>query len=315
MDQAALPTVAAPTAAAHLARASLEQARQAQAAAQLAGADVPMLLEDLLPLEDLHDPFLELDHVELGGGSAAAAADLPAAPQHLSLHQMHAAAVALGIDPSDPANLFSPTTTGFFGIPAYAEPDSPAAAAFNNSAGALLARQGSTPRVPGLPLHPGSGFSVAQLWAAASSSANDAHGLPPAIAAAQQRAVQQMQAQAQAAQPQPVQQPTVQPQQLQPQPVQPLPVAPMPKLEVKACSSGPGGSHVSHGSADSGAVAATTTTTGTAPQYSAMQQCAVSDSSSGGAGAQMALWLAAWGVFVPRCSMLCLPSAGYPACA
>lgn len=282
LDQAVLPAVAAPTAAptaaAHLARASLEHARQAQAAAQLAGADVPMLLEDLLPLEDLHDPFLELDQVELGGG--AAPADLAAAPQHMSLHQMHAAAVAHGIDPSDPSALFSPSTTGFFGIPAYAEPDSPAAAAFNNSAGMLLAQQGSTPRVPGLPLHPGA-FTAVHAFAAA-SSANDSHGLPPAIAAAQKRVAQQLQMQAQMqAQAQQAQQPAAQPQ--QPQPAQSLPVASALNAEAKACSSGAGGSHVSHGSADSGAAAATATTTATAPQYSAMQQCAVSDSSSGGA--------------------------------
>lgn len=238
-----------------------------------------MLLEDLLPLEDLHDPFLELDQVELGGG--AAPADLAAAPQHMSLHQMHAAAVAHGIDPSDPSALFSPSTTGFFGIPAYAEPDSPAAAAFNNSAGMLLAQQGSTPRVPGLPLHPGA-FTAVHAFAAA-SSANDSHGLPPAIAAAQKRVAQQLQMQAQMqAQAQQAQQPAAQPQ--QPQPAQSLPVASALNAEAKACSSGAGGSHVSHGSADSGAAAATATTTATAPQYSAMQQCAVSDSSSGGAG-------------------------------
>lgn len=239
-----------------------------------------MLLEDLLPLEDLHDPFLELDQVELDGGSAPA--ELAAAPQHMSLHQMHAAAVAHGIDPSDPSALFSPSTTGFFGIPAYAEPDSPAAAAFNNSAGMLLARQGSTPRVPGLPLHPGAAFTAVHAFASA-SSANDSHGLPPAIAAAQQRVAQQLQMQAQMqAQAQQAQQPAAQPQ--QPQAAQPLSVAAPLKAEAKACSSGAGGSHVSHGSADSGAAAATAATTATAPQYSAMQQCAVSDSSSGGAG-------------------------------
>ncbi len=243
-----------------------------------------MLLEDLLPLEDLHDPFLELEQVELGGSSAPA--ELAAVPQHLSLQQMHAAAVARGIDPSDPSALFSPTTTGFFGIPAYAEPGSPAAAAFNNAAGALLARQGSMQGVPGLPLHPGSATLSAVHAFATASSANDASGLPPAIAAAQQRVAQQlqMQAQLQAQAQAHAQQPAAQTQ--PPQPMQPHPVLPALKVEPKACSSGQGGSHVSHGSADSGAAAATAATTATDPQYSGMQQCAVSDSSSGGAGAR-----------------------------
>lgn len=247
-----------------------------------------MLLEDLLPLEDLHDPFLELDAVELGSGGVAA--ELAAAPHHMSLQQMHSEAVARGVDPSDPSTIFSPTTTGFFGIPAYAEPDSPAAAAFNNLAGALVAQQGSTPRAPGLPLHPGAAFGPY-----AASSASDARGLPPAIAAAQQRVAQQLQMQLQAQAQAQGQQPAapVQP----PQPVQALPLAaPALRAEVNACSSGPGGSHVSHGSADSGGAAATAATTATAPQYSGMQQCALSDSSSGGAGGQRRVWSLFWAV-------------------
>lgn len=248
-----------------------------------------MLLEDLLPLEDLHDPFLELEGVELGSGGVAA--ELAAAPHHMSLQQMHNAAVARGVDPSDPSTIFSPTAAGFFGIPAYAEPDSPAAAAFNNSAGALLAQQGSTPRAPGLPLHPGAAFG-----AYVASSASDARGLPPAIAAAQQRVAQQLQMQLQAqAQAQAQGQQAAAPVQ-PPQPVQALPLAaPALRVEVNACSSGPGGSHGSHGSADSGGAAATAATTATAPQYSGMQQCAVSDSSSGGAGGQRLGWSLSWG--------------------
>lgn len=229
------------------------------------------MLEDLLPLEDLHDPFLDLAKLE-----HEAAAQHPHPHAHHAFHvQQHGSAAAYmqalleaGVDPSEPGGgagggLFSPTTSGFFGIPAYAEPDSPAAALLNNAA------HNSPPPLP-VSLAAAAFGKQHAMAAAAAVGGMGAAGLPPAIAAAQQRAAQVLMQQAAAAA----------------QQQQPAPTA-------NATSSGQGVSHLSNGSAGSAGPTATATTTAVLPFMGGTQR--FSDDSSGGdlGGASGLGWQAA----------------------
>lgn len=134
------------------AAAPITQLNATQHASQLGGLDVPML-EELLPLNDLHDPFL------------AAAWDAPP----LS-HRHHA------VNPTDhpavPSALFA-------GTPAYAEPGSPGAALLNNAAHGL-ALDSHTGLPPAPHVHPELGSLV--------PTAFGSPGLAPSIATAQQHA-------------------------------------------------------------------------------------------------------------------------------
>lgn len=164
------------------------------------------MLEDLLALEDLHDPFLE-------DWASSHMPPLQFPAQHHGQHQQagcqprfappRLADAAPQTDPCDPGGMpqLSPAAAGLCGIPAYAEPDSPAAAALNNAGsgqipalvlGAMaVTHSGSGP--PGLQLTPGAvamlgqqhGFAATQMTAGSAAAQT---GLPPAIAAAQHRA-------------------------------------------------------------------------------------------------------------------------------
>lgn len=143
---------------------------------QLGGVDVPML-EELLPLGDLHDPFLD--------------AAWHAPPSRSQQQGSDGSTPQRGV-PAMPGALFS-------GIPAYAEPGSPAAELLNNSAhGLALGSHAALPAGP--PLNPSILPEFGGLVAAA-FDAQDAKpgaatfGLPPAIAAAQQQAAARLQAQ------------------------------------------------------------------------------------------------------------------------
>ncbi|EFN51995.1 hypothetical protein CHLNCDRAFT_139516 [Chlorella variabilis] len=204
------PAAAAPShrqqhpSAASATRRSLEEARAAQHAAQhaaqLSGMDVAML-EELLPLSELHDPFLEADWPQELPAAAAQPDGCAAAPAQQQQQQQQRLSSA--VHPAAPL-LFS-------GIPAYAEPDIPAAAAarMNNSAGlsmgyglgeGLAALPGSPHPSSGLPMHPqglasmaAAAFCTQPAFAAPPAAQGVGGGLPPAIAAAQQRAAAKMQ--------------------------------------------------------------------------------------------------------------------------
>lgn len=221
------------------------------------------MLDDLLPLEDLHDPFLEdwaSSHALLLHSTSQQQQQQQQADCQPRVARPHMSSGAPRADPSDPGSgaPFSPAAAGLYGIPAYAEPECPAAAMLNNavpgqvpalvlgpmsmvhpaSAAAAMARASVGSQRPGLPLAPG---PVAQVQLVAGAGLPP--GLPPAIAAAQQRAA------AAAVQMQLVAQQHGQPiVQLKPVLVQ-LPVQPAPQAQQPSSSDGvAGGSRCSNAS-------------------------------------------------------------------
>lgn len=148
------------------------------------GLDVPML-EDLIPLEDLHDPFLEdwaSSHAlslhltpqqqpqqppqqQHTGRQPHCATPVPADPSDFDAH----CAAPVPADPSDFDDVahFSPSVAGLCGVPPYAEPDSPAAAMLNNA---------GSGQVPALVL---GGTAAAQPATAAAMLARASRGAQP----------------------------------------------------------------------------------------------------------------------------------------